>query len=373
MTMSSEATPSASKPSSNSKTSNKTKRKQKKQKSELPRWEQEQVQYYERLLHATKKSLRKHTKTVKNFECQKEIRKLKDNKKKETSCSYELLKQLDLEWVVQECVRRLGILHLNPQQPSLLVVEEQKEEEDAPPIPPEAMDLVERLLKHKRLQSTLEEWNEKVTEYRRWSLQKQEQHDTHKFSTTTTMSKKKKQKQKKKAAANQSEELREPTSVDTSLFCTLGAAPAGDVEEDDQDSDDPYQNPYGPGGTLEHQQQQPKKNRKGQRARRAKAMAIEAKQAGRLHRAQDSLNWRAPKQNQDHNNNHNNNDPNSHNQSHHSNNNNQWDSSKVAPNHNHHQQQQPKQKEEPLHPSWAAAKKETSGIVQFKGTKITFD
>lgn len=282
-------------------------------------FEEEQVQYYERLLYAVKKGLHKDAKTVRNFECQRLIRKIKDSKDKDkdnsSSMEEQLLavKQLNLDEVVHESLRRLGILHLNPT--TTTTSEEATTTTTTTSSSP--TPLVELLLKHKRLQLSLEEWNEKVTEYRRWSLKKQEQHSTSKFSSPPPPP---------------------PTAVtNKSLFVQLGG-----------ETKDTAKNPYGPGAD-EADDPFPKKNRKGQRARRAKAMALQAKKDGTSVRAADSLNWRKPKTNSNDNNNNRNNNNSSNNQ----------------------QKQEPP--EESLHPSWAAAKKDSSGIVQFQGTKITFD
>jgi hypothetical protein len=117
-------------------------------------------------------------------------------------------------------------------------------------------------------------------------------------------------------------------------------------------------NPYGPGAAMLDEFGDPflvqKKNRQGQRARKAKAMAIEAKKEGRVW--DSSLNWREKKENPN---------PKRH-KSHHS-------EAEAPP--------KPSMAEEAIsaHPSWAAkhsqqAKEKSGlGIVQFTGTKIKFD
>jgi hypothetical protein len=158
----------------------------------------------------------------------------------------------------------LGILHLNPTTTATATA---TNEEATAVVTTASSTLVERLLKHKRLQLSLEEWNDKVTEYRRWSLKKQEQHSTSKFAAPPPPA--------------------TPSSAtnNKSLFVQLGGG--GEAATT---------NPYGPGAD-DAQDPFAKKNRKGQRAQRAKAMALQAKKEGNSVRAADSLNWRKPKTN----------------------------------------------------------------------------
>ena len=185
------------------------------------RWRKDQENYYHRLLHGAQKDLRKQAKVVRTFECQKSVRKIKErqaskgSESAETSSasqntssveeSYQQLKNFDLDRVVQESLRRLGILHLDPKLAAEVLTEGQRTEKDYDgdgkaseesekdkdmEAPDNEVDkdkkeepnvltdqdraLVERILKHKKMQSTLENWNGQVTEYRRWSLQQQD-------------------------------------------------------------------------------------------------------------------------------------------------------------------------------------------------------
>ena len=73
------------------------------------------------------------------------------------------------------------------------------------------------------------------------------------------------------------------------MFCSLG-----DDQGNDGEGDPSLMSAYGPGAHLEDADvfMPKKKNRKGQRQRRAKAMALEAKRQGR--RDYQSINWREP-------------------------------------------------------------------------------
>jgi hypothetical protein len=140
---------------------------------------------------------------------------------------------------------------------------------------------------------------------------------------------------------------------------------------------------YGPASDLGEVPK--RKNRKGQRQRRAKALAIEAKKKGRSHEHFPSSNWREPKPKEG------NDDMDNHSDwGHHksrgrgkeTNRNQRFEQQEQNQHHNNlsshdpnQQQQQQKlnnQTEEQQHPSWAAKQAQSTGIVAFKGTKITF-
>jgi len=364
------------------------------------RWRKDQESYYHRLLHGAQKDLNKQAKIVKNFECQKMVRKIKERKESDGDATskvaednYQRLKSFDLDRVVQESLRRLGILHLDPKlaEEALMHSQTSSEKNDDESVS-DASDavkdttfvkhqtnlgrqteeedkrksdvtqskeaaLVEKILRHKKMQSTLEKWNGQVTEYRRWCLQ-QEDRENPRFDYGTEPIVRKKKKKSKREFQNGISNSAVDES-DKSLFVRLGGSDGdGDGDGDDEDDGETtgMDAQYGPGTFVEEK----KKNRKGQRARRAKAMAIEAKKVGRVHRASDSMNWRPKKQHQspedvygDHNNNHSN------------------ASNQRAPTFGK-EKSAPSAASETLHPSWAAKKKDSTGIVEFKGTKITF-
>lgn len=330
------------------------------------KWQLDQENYYNRLLHGATKDLKKQAKIVRTFECQKMVRKIKDCKptnngsqqSQNTEEAYQQLKSLDLDSVVQESLRRLGILLLNPKltedsrkdqkdengddtklsdnSANGTVIDCQSDKTKELKIPTgKCEQLVEKILKHKKMLSTIENWNDQVTEYRRWSLQQQDR-DAPKFgheSQHTGKKKKRRSSNKEYSAADVNED------PDKSLFLRL----------DGGDHDEPAEG-------------EKKKNRRGQRARKAKAMAIEAKKAGRVRQPDDSLNWRPKKQQKP--TQEEGGDYRKNSQPHHQ-------FAAGDPSHSERTKPAPATTEK-LHPSWAAAKKETSGIVKFQGTKITF-
>ena len=366
-------------------------------------WRQEQEKYYQRLLHTAQKDLRKQAKIVRTFECQKMVRKIKEKKADSSDsknippleATYEQIKQFDLDIAVQESLRRLGILHLDPKvDPKRQAemdsnsqddddIDEQKNDptsenennehslegtasvsEDADYSgdknktigPGEQQALLERILKHKKLQTALENWNEQVTEYRRWSLKQEEKAlGIPDFDNSAGTGGKKKRKKRGNSQQDASTSSTYQPNPDKSLFVCLGGGGEDDNgHQNDFDEEMPH---YGPGSFAEK-----KKNRPGQRARKAKAVAIEAKQAGRTHRAADSLNWRPKKQQQPSEDDDNNN---LHSTAKHS-------QGKAAPRIQA-DTHKPDANTEELHPSWAAKKEsKKEGIVQFQGTKITF-
>jgi hypothetical protein len=245
--------------------------------------------YYDRLLFQCQKDLHKHAKQTKQFEVQKLIRQLKcipdeDHQTKNRlalSSKLQELKDYDLEPVVQECVRQLGLAALNPNLGST--------GDDGPssstiqigePLAPCWMR--DRIVHHTRLKATIEKWHEEVTKYRRWSLVKSEKEEGSKF-----------------------------VSRENSLFVQLGATSASTTTGGGRGSskttrakkttaegpvDTSY---YGPatGGLLDEDggTNRTKKNRQGQRARKAKALAVAARKEGRMLLPEESVNWRPAK------------------------------------------------------------------------------
>jgi hypothetical protein len=296
---------------------------------------EEQLERYNSLVYMATKAIHKEAKVVKSFECQRIVRKLKQQQQQQqqSSCSSSdervlaHVKGLSLERIERVFLQRLGIPNLNPHPPQ----EEEKvtvEETTTPIMTKEDEALVERILRHKRIVSAMETWNGRVTEYRRWFLRRQEQ-----VSNLPDFAENCQTKKNKRSGA---------------MFVCLGGATLEDEEG--------YEH-YGPGGAGDEEDEYAaivqKKNRAGQRARKAKAMAIQAKKEGRTW--DNSVNWREKK--------------------------NKDEKQQLKEN----TMKQPKQpaeiatmgktwKEEGMeHPSWAARQSQKAGIVAFTGKKITFD
>jgi hypothetical protein len=229
---------------------------------------------------------------------------------------------------------------------------------------------VERLLQHKRLRDCMEKWNEQVTEYRRWCLRQEETGRDGKFTASSASdstkrgNKSNKTKRKKQRTAEPAASAWSTVaSFQRSVFVKLGPSSEGGVKGGDDDvggSDE--RNPgdyYGPSGGAA------KTNRPGQRARKAKAEAIRAKEEG-VTRAR-SLNWREPKKIAN---------VAAGATSSEGRNRSRTPTSSAAAQH----RKDPappssnSRQDEKAHPSWQAAslKANTGGIVPFRGTKITF-
>ena len=204
--------------------------------------------------------------------------------------------------------------------------------------------------------TALEHWNEQVTEYRRWCLRQQDRADGVRMTTAATNKKSKGPKTKQKKDDDDNDNALIASSAN-SIFVTLGGAGV-DGDDDDEtsmrnaaDGAAAERNYYGPAGG---DGVDVKKNRMGQRARRAKAQAIEARKVGRTIRPEESLNWRPAKK--------------------------QQQQQRMDSNRNHgggedRSRQRPPPTDDPqnLHPSWKARKEQKEGIVAFQGKKITFD
>jgi len=276
----------------------------------------ERVEGYEKLFYQAKKALYQQAKVAKSFECAKLVRKLKIKKDDNLQERLSLLKQFSLDMVVNVAIFRLGILNLNPNFTEATAVSKPNNQQE---------DFIEKLLSHKRLVAALEEWNDKVTQFRRWYLKRQDiVNCTPQFGDA---SRNKKQKAKKELDAGK-------------YFVTLGTV-----------QDDNYENCY------DELQKSPveKKNRPGQRARRAKAMAIEARKNGQI--LSKSINWRERKCKPD---------TSTHNDVAHTKPK-KVEAVKIA------EMGKTWKEQGNAHPSWAARSSENKGIVAFQGTKITFD
>jgi hypothetical protein len=217
------------------------------------------------------------------------------------------------------------------------------------------------------MEACLENWNEKVTDFRRWCLRLSEKTEPgYKQKPTDDQGGKKRKKNKKKNT--QDGEGQPAISLEnTSMFCSLGGNQQDDDDEEPEQGEHKYSQ-YGPGAFAIEVPS--KKNRQGQRARRAKAQAIQAKKDGKVY---SSMNWREKKKPLDA---EGYGEPSSSNFSQQSNSQSHGHSSNSNAANAPPRQQQQKNREEKdassAHPSWAAKKAQKDTIVEFQGTKITF-
>jgi len=287
---------------------------------------QEREERYEKLLYQAKKALYQQAKTAKSFECAKLARKLKLKSSDQLQERLSLFKKFPITTVVGILIFRLGILNLNPNIQEVAKVPIPQEEEE---------EFVDKLLSQKRLLTVIEEWNDKVTLFRRWYLKRLDiVNGTPGFVGKGVATKKSLRKENSNLLRKENGKFNAE-----SYFVTMGNdGNNNDFAEDDTEV---------------------KKNRPGQRARKAKAMAIEARKNGT--KLDKSLNWREKKvYNDDYNN-----DPNYNNTT--TNKPKNLDVGKIAT------MGKEWKEEGNAHPSWGAAAAKKKGIVAFQGTKITFD
>jgi hypothetical protein len=361
----------------------------------------EQQERYDRLFYTAHKQVRKQAKQVKNFLVQKAVRNQKPSGGGDKVLQW---KNLDLDIVTQQALRQLGLYHCNP---DLKLVADDNDDSGAnesdtedkgddgtakspqrtkplAQIPTQKtmiptllspddpnLAMVNDILTHKRFLQTMEDWNAKVTEYRQWCLSLEEKRDRskefHAESTNRRNLKRKRQKTGPKGPLAAGESLSKGNSTlnenlaqdPSAMFCTLGDTAGGPQD----------------GSGWENSDEKPtKRNRMGQRARKAKAMAIQAKLEGRTDYV--SQNWRAPKANK-HDDNDNSGDDVNHKDTNH---NRKSPSStrerrqaEISRSINTNDNAKQKQASEAVHASWAAKQAQKTGIVAFQGKKITFD
>ena len=398
--------------------------------------EEQQQAYYNRLVHQCRKELHKQAKQTKTFLTQKLIRKLKESTSTNTSSSngtavvtssassrelqeqkLQQLKDYELEPVLDECFRRLGLCQLDPklQKISLPAQEEvldpskkednesqsQQTPETSPPGARNENETVnnnnnneedpnsgagptlqttavvvassseqtrsdscggggwirERILQHSRMMVALEHWNEQVTEYRRWCLQQQERAEGVWTATNTRTKKMPAKRLPQDNNNNNHDDENALVAADHSVFVMLGGEDnEASANNNNGTATEENVNYYGPAGSSDGLMTV-KQNRKGQRARRAKAQAVEARKAGRGFRPEESLNWRRSRKQPDHE---------------------QHPPPPQQRQQNPSMQNKPQQAikeipKEELHPSWQAQKEKKAGIVAFEGKKIRFD
>mmetsp|Transcript_26297 Transcript_26297/g.56471 ORF Transcript_26297/g.56471 Transcript_26297/m.56471 type:complete len:429 (+) Transcript_26297:112-1398(+) len=417
-------------------TSNKQAQKGNKKRKRIKQSPEEQYQIesterYKKLHHACSKHFHRDAKVVKSFECQKIVRSIKaandslsaqaqhddegddeKNAKKSSKATKRLetlqqkldrTKKLDLDVLVQVGLKRLGVSSLNPTQDA------DDNDKKAQPTSGDNTDskassqsedpfyqtLIESMLQHKRLSAASDELNEKVTEYRQWTLFREAV--LHTQDNRGKRNKKNKQQQEKSAPGNDTMVVaggynsRNKRGVDlgghegeSGLFIGSLSGMQAEAYDDDGENGMGGNEDDGEGGYHELQEEEKKKNRPGQRARKAKAMAIEARKAGKTWDSSTSTNWREEKKGRS---------ENKHCERQRSANfegeeggHNFKSGGNKARRNEGDGGVMPKEaqdiatmgktwKEEGnAHPSWAAAAAQKSqGIAKFKGTKITFD
>lgn len=402
--------PSKSSSSTNKSGSNKNVKKGKKRKLNKQSREElyitERKDRYNKLHHACSKLLHREGKVVKSFMCQKVGKEIKAAQEKESSIQdsedatteltakllaktqkrrakleqkLEQTKKFELSAIVDVGLKRLGVLNLMPDDEK-----DASDDKNASPISqaddPFYADLIESMLQHKRLSSAIDQLNDKVTEFRQWSTRRQNMlmgEDDPAYADQYTGGNKKRKKQMQQDRTNETLVFaggkrngrnmggHEGTS---GLFIgSLSGIPVEGYDEDEEDGEDGY-------GYDDVIDPPKKKNRPGQRQRKAKAMAIEAKKAGRTWDA--SNNWREKKKGPVRR------DDSRSNEGRRGN-----DAGRDDRRHSDNAESAKPRKAEEIaemgkswkeegnaHPSWAAAAAQKSqGIQAFKGKKITFD
>ncbi|KAL3811274.1 hypothetical protein ACHAXA_009274 [Cyclostephanos tholiformis] len=397
----------------------------------------ESIDRYNKLNHVCSKHLHREAKVVKSFECQKIVRAIKavkdslgvqtgrddDNSKEKKEIASTALKKIqtlelklvgtkkmDLDFVVQVGLKRIGVLNLDPRVHAdhYLVVDENSKNASIvnsehvrtnesqqrnldPQLSPQFDDpfyqtLLESMLRHKRLSTCLDQLNEKITEYRQWSMRREsirrgECNPEGKFNGGYKT---------KKPNNRQGNTYGNDTIVVAGGFngrkrgldlaghegasgIFIGSLAGNSAEasidggKHDMDGDEVDEdNEYG-------YQEDRKKNRPGQRARRAKATAIEARKAGKTW--DSSMNWRERKRERKGNTLSDGKVIHEHEGEHGERKRNKSDDGGMPKAAQHIATMGKTWKEEGnAHPSWAAAAAQKSqGIVKFEGKKITFN
>ena len=399
---------------------NKNAKKGKKRKLNKPSREElyiaESNDRYNKLHHACSKLLHREGKVVKSFMCQKVGKDIKSTQEKEISIKdsskntadgeeaaeltakllaktqkriskleqkLEQTKKFELCAIVDVGLKRLGVLNLisDDEQDTTDDKKSSSKPTSSQADDPFYIDLIESMLQHKRLSSAMDQLNDKVTDFRQWSTRRQQMlmgEDTPDFADDYARGKK----WKKNMQLDETNETlvfaggkRNGKSMGghegtSGLF--IGSLSGIPVETFDEGGEDGMgEDNYGYDGVLD---QPKKKNRPGQRQRKAKAMAIEAKKAGTTWDASD--NWREKKKGNVRRDDGKSNEGMQDNQTRREGERHKDNSDSAKPRKAEQIAQMGKswKEEGNAHPSWAAAAAQKSqGIQAFKGKKITFD
>ncbi len=404
--------------------SSKSAKKGKKRKLNKPSREEQYIaeskDRYNKLHHACSKLLHREGKVVKLFMCQKIGKDIKAAEEKESNIKeskntggkeaaeltakllaktqkkrskleqkLEQTKKFELNAIVDVGLKRLGVLSLNP---SMTINDDEKDAADdknassktssSQADDPFYKDLIESMLQHKRLSSAMDQLNDKVTDFRQWTTRRQQMlmgDDDAAFADEHTGSKKrKKNMQQDRTKLNETlvfsggkRNGRNMGGHEGTSGLFIGSLSGIPVEDfDDGGEDGAGEDDYG----YDDIPDQKKKNRPGQRQRKAKAMAIEAKKAGKTWDSSD--NWREKKKGNVRR------DDGTGNEGRRGNkagrnverHNDNTDSAKPRKAEQIAQMGKSWKEEGNAHPSWAAAAAQKSqGIQAFQGKKITFD
>lgn len=370
---------------------------------------------YNKLHHACSKLLHREGKVVKSFMCQKVGKEIKAAAEKESSIQQdseeaaaeltekllaktqkrrakleqklEQTKKFELSSIVDVGLKRLGVLTLkssmNMSNDETDTTDDKNASSKQPPSSsqvddPFYVDLIEQMLQHKRLSSAMDQLNDKVTDFRQWSTRRQNMlmgGDDSAHADDYARGNKKRKKQTQMDRTNETlifaggkRNGRNMGGHEGTSGLFIGSLSGIPVEGDDEYDEEDY------GYDDDVMDAPKKKNRPGQRQRKAKAMAIEAKKAGRTW--DSSNNWREKKRgnvrrddsrsNGDRRGNEAAKDDRRHSDN--------ADSAKPRKAEEIAEMGKSWKEEGNAHPSWAAAAAQKSqGIQAFKGKKITFD
>lgn len=414
-----DAPPSKSFSSATNKNNNKNAKKGKKRKlnkqSRAELYIAEHKDRYNKLHHACSKLLHREGKVVKSFMCQKVGKEIKAAAEKESSIQQdseeaaaeltekllaktqkrrakleqklEQTKKFELSSIVDVGLKRLGVLTLkssmNMSNDETDTTDDKNASSKQPPSSsqvddPFYVDLIEQMLQHKRLSSAMDQLNDKVTDFRQWSTRRQNMlmgGDDSAHADDYARGNKKRNKQTQMDRTNETlifaggkRNGRNMGGHEGTSGLFIGSLSGIPVEGDDEYDEEDY------GYDDDVMDAPKKKNRPGQRQRKAKAMAIEAKKAGRTW--DSSNNWREKKKGNVRRDDSRSNGGRRGNEAakddrRHSDN---ADSAKPRKAEEIAEMGKSWKEEGNAHPSWAAAAAQKSqGIQAFKGKKITFD
>ena len=394
----------------------KVKSKKRKQGKQSPEdlYQIERTSRYNELRHVCSKSLRREAKIVKSFECQKIVRAMKtakenvsaealqknlddceEKKAKNSSKTLNRLtrkldrtKKMDLEMLVEVGLKRLGVLSFQPaDEGSTPRKYKQSQTSDTQMSPDEEQffqNLLESMFRHRRLSAALDQLGEKVTEYRQWIRYREAM--LRGAEEGKNKKKKTQHHQAKRTAGNDTIVVADGFNK-RKLGLDLGGHEGssglfiGSLSGITQDGEDETHTEEGYDEDHYEYKEEKKKNRPGQRARKAKALAIEMRNAGKTWNS--STNWREKKKNRN---------EIADEEEKKGTNGEKKDRYHLKGDRVRHKGSSDSfiQKEaqhtaiiagtreekgnanDKIHPSWAAAKK-SKGITKFQGTKITFD